>query len=74
VWFCEGRVYCFLISFSNSVPLHSVVHGCIQVLHISKYDLKLSQSALVGKLTFGVAKGVMLHYQASKREVWGLGI
>jgi hypothetical protein len=74
VWFCEGRVYCFFISFSNSVPLHCIVHASIKVLHISKYDLELSQSALLGKLTFGVAKGVMLHYQACKREVWGLGI
>jgi hypothetical protein len=74
VWFCEGRVYCFLFSFSNSVPLHCVVHDSIKVLRISKYDLELSQSALLGKLTFGVAKGVMLHYQAFTREVWGLSI
>jgi hypothetical protein len=56
----EGRVCCFLIPFSNSVPLHCVVQEFIKVLHISKYDLELSQSSLLGKLTFGVGKGVML--------------
>ena len=49
----------FLISFCNSIPLHCVVHDSIKVLHISKYDLELSRSAVLGKLTFGVAKGVM---------------
>lgn len=69
--FCEGRVYCFLVSFSNSIPLHFVVHDSIKVLHTLKHDLELSQSPLLGKLTFGVVKGVMLHYQAYTREVWG---
>jgi hypothetical protein len=33
-----------------------------------------NMNGMLGHLTFGLAKGVMLHYQACKWEVWGSGV